>query len=46
MDYYVEGESKMGRGHIKDMSTKLINVLTNEISATFDKSKAGCKLNS
>lgn len=45
MDYYVEGELKMGRGYIKDMSIKLINVLINEISVIFDKSKVGCKLN-
>ena len=32
--------------HIKDTNKKLKNVLTYEISVTFDKSKAGCKLHS
>ena len=46
MDYYIEGESKMKGKHIKDTNKKLKNVLTYEISVTFDKSKAGCKLHS
>lgn len=39
MDYYIEGESKLGGRHIKDMNKKLMNMLTNEISTTFDKSE-------
>lgn len=46
MDYYIEGESKMRGKHIKDTNKKLKSVLTYDISVTFDKSKAGCKLNS
>ena len=46
MDYYIEGESKMKGKHIKDTNKKLKNVLTYEISVTFDKSKAGCKSHS
>lgn len=46
MDYYIEGESKIRGKYIKDTNKKLKNVLTYEISVTFDKSKAGWKLNS
>lgn len=45
-DYYIEGESKREEGYIENMHKKLINILTNEISVTFDDSKTGCKLNS
>lgn len=41
MDYYIEGESKIRGKYIKDTNKKLKNVLTYEISVTFDKSKAG-----
>lgn len=39
MDCYIEGESKLGGRHIKDMNKKLMNMLTNEINTTFDKSE-------
>lgn len=39
MDYYIEGEPKMGGGYMKHTNKKLINMLTNEITATFDKSE-------
>lgn len=37
MDYYIEGESKIRGKYIKDTNKKLKNVLTYEISVTFDK---------
>lgn len=37
MDYYTEGESKMGKDISKIWIKKLKNVLTNEVSVTFDK---------
>lgn len=46
MDSYIECELKLGGGHIQNMNEKLINMLTNEMCVTFDKSKSGCKLNS
>lgn len=39
MGYYTEDESNMGKRHIKNTNKKLMNNLTNEISAVFDKSK-------
>jgi hypothetical protein len=37
---------KLGGRYIKDMTKKVINMLTSEISVTFNKSKTGSKLNS